>query len=146
MALKYQPKEKSVLMCDFSQFNAPEMTKVRPVIVVAKHKKNRELVTIVPLSTTEPVPLAEYHYAMPVNPLPDKQHIQCWAKCDMVYTVSLARLDRYKIAKREYIVPQISDDDFKKVKQCLAKALNLPYIDLVPERGLENQAEKCLVD
>ena len=34
MTLKYQPKEKSVLMCDFSQFKSPEMTKVRPVVVI----------------------------------------------------------------------------------------------------------------
>lgn len=57
MALKYQPKEKSVVMCDFSGFLAPEMVKVRPVIVVAKHKKNAQLVTVVPLSSTQPEPL-----------------------------------------------------------------------------------------
>lgn len=146
MALKYQPKEKSVVMCDFSGFIAPEMVKVRPVIVVAKHKKNAQLVTVVPLSSTQPEPLEAYHYPMPQNPLPDKPHIQCWAKCDMVYTVYLARLDRYKIGKREYIVPLINGDDFKKIKQCLAKALNLPYIENEPERGLENQVAKCLVD
>ncbi|TNG94028.1 hypothetical protein FHQ28_05440 [Pasteurellaceae bacterium USgator11] len=136
MALKYQPKEKAVLMCDFSDFSAPEMTKIRPVIVVAKHKKNRELVTVIPLSTTEPTPLAPYHYAMPNNPLPDKPHIQCWAKCDMIYTVCLARLDRYKIGKREYVVPMIDNHDFANIQHCIAHALNLSYIKPVPERGL----------
>ncbi|WP_439257131.1 type II toxin-antitoxin system PemK/MazF family toxin [Lonepinella sp. BR2271] len=125
MALKYQPKEKSVVMCDFSQFNSPEMTKVRPVIIIAKHKKNKELVTVVPISTTEPVPLAQYHYAMPTNPLPNKAHIQCWVKADIIYTVSLARLDRYKLGKRDYIVPVISDEDFQQVKNCIAYALGL---------------------
>ncbi|MFK5216451.1 type II toxin-antitoxin system PemK/MazF family toxin [Glaesserella parasuis] len=57
MALKYQPKEKAVVMCDFSGFIAPEMVKTRPVVVISKHKKNSELVTIVPLSTTKPEPL-----------------------------------------------------------------------------------------
>ncbi|MFK5246002.1 type II toxin-antitoxin system PemK/MazF family toxin [Glaesserella parasuis] len=39
MALKYQPKEKAVVMCDFSGFIAPEMVKTRPVVVISKHKK-----------------------------------------------------------------------------------------------------------
>ncbi|MCK3657267.1 hypothetical protein A4G18_00655 [Pasteurellaceae bacterium Pebbles2] len=125
MPLKYQPKEKSVLMCDFAGFNAPEMVKVRPVIIIAKHKKNRELVTIVPLSTTQPEPLEPYHYPMPSNPLPDKANIQCWAKCDMIYTVSIARLDRYKLAKREYIVPTVNEHDFEQIKKAVAKALRL---------------------
>ncbi len=125
MTLKYQPKEKSVLMCDFSQFKSPEMTKVCPVVVIARHKRNRELVTVIPLSTTEPNPLENYHYALPVNPLPDKANIQCWAKCDMVYTVSLSRLDRYKIDKRTYIVPVVCDEDFQLIKNCTAIALKL---------------------
>ncbi|TDF37798.1 type II toxin-antitoxin system PemK/MazF family toxin [Histophilus somni] len=125
MSLKYQPKEKSVLMCDFSKFQSPEMTKVRPVVVIAKHKRNKELVTVIPLSTTEPQPLEKYHYALPVNPLPDKANIQCWAKCDMIYTVSISRLDRYKIGKRDYISPLVSDTDFQVIKNCTALALKL---------------------
>lgn len=125
MALKYQPKEKSVVMCDFSGFIAPEMVKTRPVVVISKHKKNGGLVTIVPLSTTKPEPLEPYHYPMPSNPLPDKSNIQCWAKCDMVYTVSLARLDRYKLKKREYIVPVINNEDFEQIQKAVAKALKL---------------------
>lgn len=112
-------------MCDFSQFQSPEMTKVRPVVVIAKHKRNKELVTVIPLSTTAPQPLEKYHYALPVNPLPDKAHVQCWAKCDMIYTVSIARLDRYKVAKRQYIAPVISDEDFQAIKNCTALALKL---------------------
>ncbi|MCT8764470.1 type II toxin-antitoxin system PemK/MazF family toxin [Glaesserella parasuis] len=125
MALKYQPKEKAVVMCDFSGFIAPEMVKTRPVVVISKHKKNSELVTIVPLSTTKLEPLEPYHYPMPNNPLPDKSNIQCWAKCDMVYTVSLSRLDRYKLKKREYVVPVIDDEDFANIKKAVAKALKL---------------------
>lgn len=112
-------------MCDFRGFIAPEMVKVRPVIIISKHKRNSELVTVIPLSTTEPIPLESYHYALPKNPLPDKTHIQCWAKCDMLYTVSLARLDRYKLKKREYIVPVISGEDFVLIKKAVAFALKL---------------------
>ncbi|MDO9777465.1 type II toxin-antitoxin system PemK/MazF family toxin [Glaesserella parasuis] len=51
--------------------------------------------------------------------------MQCWAKCDMVYTVSLSRLDRYKLKKREYVVPVIDDEDFANIKKAVAKALKL---------------------
>lgn len=43
----------------------------------------------------------------------------------MIYTVSIARLDRYKIGKRQYISPLISDEDFQLIKNCTALALKL---------------------
>lgn len=91
MPLKYSPKEASVLICDFDGFKEPEMIKKRPVVVLRKHKHNGQLVTVVPLSTTEPEKLAAYHVELPCY-LPGDKDI-CWAKCDMVYTVSIARLD-----------------------------------------------------
>ena len=125
MALKFQPKEKTVVMCDFSGFKEPEMVKVRPVVVLAKHKHNGRLVTIVPLSTTEPFVAEKHHHQMSINPLPDKAHITCWAKCDMVYTVSIDRLDRYCIGRREYVTPSVPDDDFIAIKTAVACALRL---------------------
>lgn len=65
MALKYQPKEATVLMCDFSGFQVPEMIKVRPVVVLRKHSQNRQLVTIVPLSTTAPDHMTGHHVVLP---------------------------------------------------------------------------------
>lgn len=80
MPLKFQPRERSVIMCDFRGYEEPEMVKKRPVVVIARNRHNGKLVTVVPLSSTEPVPLADYHHKMSGNPLPDKPHIQMLGK------------------------------------------------------------------
>jgi len=135
MALKFQPQKGDVVICDFSGFVAPEMIKIRPVVVVAKHRHNKKLVTVVPLSTTEPYPLQHYHYAMPINPLPDTTS-SCWAKCDMIYTVSIDRLDRYKHrdqdGKRCYSVPQIPSLCLQNIQDALVNSLNLTHTRNVP--------------
>ncbi|WP_414861947.1 hypothetical protein [Pseudomonas sp. IT-P176] len=41
MPLQYQPKEGSVLICDFRGYEVPEMIKVRPVVVIRKHRLDR---------------------------------------------------------------------------------------------------------
>jgi uncharacterized protein YifN (PemK superfamily) len=136
MPLLYQPKPRMVVMCDFIGFIIPEMVKVRPVVVLSRHKRNRQLVTVVPLSTTAPDRLEAEHHALSTNPLPDKTYVQCWAKCDMVATVSLARLDRYKAGKSLYVTPEISIADYDKIRAAVASALNLTHNMIVPARGL----------
>jgi uncharacterized protein YifN (PemK superfamily) len=126
MALLYQPPIASVVMCDFDGFVVPEMVKVRPVVVIARHRQNRNLVTVVPLSTTQPTTLAAHHHELSTNPLPGKAHVTCWAKCDMLATVSLHRLDRYKSGKRQYVVPTISPQDFAAIKAGVGAALGIP--------------------
>lgn len=96
MALKFQPKARAVFICDFTSNIEPEMTKKRPVVVIKQHKRNSKLVTVVPLSTTKPLIIDGHHYRLGVNPLPDKKDLCCWAKCDMVATVSTERLYLYK--------------------------------------------------
>ena len=136
MPLLFQPKAQSVIMCDFGGFLVPEMIKVRPVVVISKHKHNKKLVTVIPLSTTKPTTMYGYHHELILNPLPDKPKVQCWAKCDMIYTVSLARLDRYKTVQKQYVVPELSDADFAAIQNCVAFALNLRHNSNVPARGL----------
>jgi uncharacterized protein YifN (PemK superfamily) len=97
MALKFQPHIGTVLMCDFAGSVEPEMVKVRPVVILARNRTNKDLVTIVPLSTTKPLSMQDCHYELPLNPIPGNQTVTCWAKCDMIATVSIARLDRVKI-------------------------------------------------
>jgi uncharacterized protein YifN (PemK superfamily) len=125
MALLYQPKPRSVVMCDFVGFIAPEMVKVRPVVILSRHRHNRNLVTVVPLSTTEPTKIEDHHHELSTNPLPDKPHTSCWAKCDMVATVSLARLDRYQIGRNQYVVPEVNVIDFVEIRAGVASALQL---------------------
>ena len=56
MALTFHPKPGTILMCDFSAgFKAPEMVKVRPVIVVSPKRKHCSgLCTVVAISTVTP--------------------------------------------------------------------------------------------
>ena len=127
MPLRYQPKEGSVLICDFRGYEVPEMVKVRPVVVIRKHRTNSMLVTVVPLSTTAPDCLLDHHYEL-------SSHLQgaspiCWAKCDMVATVSLSRLDRIKSRGREgrrvYLISHLETEEFCAVKAAVRRALGL---------------------
>ena len=122
-------------MCNFSGFVAPEMVKVRPVVVLVRNRRNRQLVTVVPLSATEPATLDDHHHELSVNPLPDKPHTSCWAKCDMVNTVSVNRLDRYSVGHGRFVAPEISAADFAAIRAGVAVALNLADNGAVPERG-----------
>ena len=123
-------------MCDFAGFVVPEMVKVRPVVVLARNRKNRQLVTVVPLSTTAPTQLEAHHHEISPNPLPGREDVRCWAKCDMVATVSLSRLDRFRAAHRQYVVPSLAAADFEAIRRAVATALDLAYIFGVPERDL----------
>ena len=115
-------------MCDFKGYVVPEMVKVRPVVVLARNRKNRQLVTVVPLSTTAPTALEDHHHQLAANPLPGKVSVICWAKCDMVATVSLARLDRVKGPGRQYVVPVLPTADFEAIRRAVANGLNLAHI------------------
>lgn len=132
MPLTYQPPAGVVVYCDFSGFVQPEMVKTRPVVVLARNKKNNKLVTVVPISSTEPDTLQAYHHELLPNPIPDKPGVRSWAKCDMLTTVFIARLDRVKQklpnGKRTYLTPAISRSDFQAIQQCVVNALNLGLI------------------
>jgi uncharacterized protein YifN (PemK superfamily) len=112
-------------MCNFTGFNTPEMVKVRPVIILTKHRHNAQLVTIIPLSTTPPMQVADHHHELSANPLPGKQNVRCWAKCDMIYTLSIARMDRFKLKSRNFIALEISDEDFVAIKIAVMAALKI---------------------
>jgi len=115
-------------MCDYRGFVVPEMVKVRPVVVIARNRKNRKLVTVAPLSKTSPDALEHRYHALTRNPLPGREAISCWAKCDMVTTVSLGRLDRYKIGRDHYAVPTLPAADFEAIRRAVANALDLIHI------------------
>ncbi|NMZ03851.1 MULTISPECIES: type II toxin-antitoxin system PemK/MazF family toxin [Pseudomonas] len=127
MTLLYQPKEGSVLICDFRGYEVPEIIKIRPVIVIRRHRTNRLLVTVVPLSTTPAQTVLAHHLQL-------ESHLQganpvCWAKCDIVATVSLGRLDRIKSkdrhGKRTYKIDELSSEQFLAVKAAVRGALGL---------------------
>jgi uncharacterized protein YifN (PemK superfamily) len=123
MALSgFFPNTGHVLLCDFSYgFIAPEMLKKRPVIVISrKETHNRKLCTVVPLSTTAPAPPQSWHYPLINDPCPIFSNgAQVWVKCDMIYTVSFQRLDKFhrktRSGGREYYAPKIEHDELVSI-------------------------------
>lgn len=116
----YYPKQSHVLICDFHGFVAPEMVKVRPVVIVSPSSRHgSRLCTVVPLSTTAPNPVHAWHIKLAQNPNPlENLELEVWAKCDMLYTVSCDRLNQFhrKTRKgREYLSPAMKYDDFQRV-------------------------------
>ncbi|MDC9606373.1 type II toxin-antitoxin system PemK/MazF family toxin [Xenorhabdus griffiniae] len=131
MGLKYQPKVGSVLMCDFKGLIVPEIVKIRPVVVIARHRRNNKLVTVVPVSTTEPMPVFDYHYELSENPIPENEQIRCWVKCDMIMTVSTERLDRIKVRTwqgRNYIDPRLSNDEMGQIKNAVLHGIGMSHL------------------
>ncbi len=109
------------MLCDFTRgFVAPEMVKIRKVIVISPAATHgRRLCTVVPISSTAPEAMQDWHYILRTNPLATDGHRQLWAKCDMLYTVSFDRLDklhrRTRRGGREYFVPRLTQEDLSGV-------------------------------
>lgn len=114
---RYFPKRGQVVVCDFGTgFVAPEMVKVRPVVIVSPNATHgRRLCTIVPLSTTAPDSVRGWHIKLPGLKIPrwpvDPPAFN-WAKCDMVSTVCFGRLTlphtRDRDGKRQYHTTMLS--------------------------------------
>jgi uncharacterized protein YifN (PemK superfamily) len=127
----------------------PEMQKMRDVVVIARNSQNSRLVTIVPLSASQPEKVAAYHYQLPYDPRPDGDSMHpIWAKCDMIYTVSLDRLDRHyrrsRRGARELVNVQLSEADLTAILKCVAIALNISDNQIVPVRGCESDSALAL--
>ena len=133
MPLNFHPRPGMVLICDFNTgFKAPEMIKRRPVVVISPRRRRMSgLCTVVPLSTTEPNPIEPFHHRMDMHSLPGTlARNETWAKCDMLATVSLARLDRVMIGKdtggkRKYVVDPVTADDLASIRRGVLIALGL---------------------
>lgn len=90
--LPYMPPAGVMLKCDFTRgFVRPEITKIRPVVVISERERNSYTAIVVGCSGNEPrnkttiavpLPVAKYQFLVQDN----------WVKCDMVYAVSRARL------------------------------------------------------
>lgn len=110
MGLPYYPKAAEIYMCEFPRRDAQildqdvkkgEMVKARLVVVVNKKLSGREgLVNVVPLSMTLPLIPRPWHVVIPNSCLPalvvKSSNEPRYAKCDMLCTVSLERLNYYQ--------------------------------------------------
>lgn len=136
MALLQPPRVGAVVLCMFPEgLAAPEMIKTRPVVVISpKIPGRRNLAAIVPLSTTEPNPKLAHHCEIPIRLMPKSLQAKAdhvWAKCDMLYTFALDRLDRFKVGrdrvtgKRLYEAGQLELEHILQIRRCIAAALGI---------------------
>lgn len=144
MSITFAPRRGALLVCDFGPDPldpvtfplahppvsvAPELWKVRPVVVVSplalnhRHAAGPGVCLVVPFSATEPrtedawdVPFEARAY----RGLPRA----CWAKCAALTLVSHARLDR-PLSGRGYRTDFVSDDDMARIGAGLRAALAL---------------------
>ncbi|MCU1197522.1 type II toxin-antitoxin system PemK/MazF family toxin [Stenotrophomonas maltophilia] len=98
MGLLYHPRPGEIFMCEFPQeYLHGEMVKKRPVIILNKKMDGRPtLVNVVPISMTPPDIVCAHHVPIGRMSMPKglrDQEGDRWAKCDMVYTMSIQRLD-----------------------------------------------------
>ena len=131
--LPYHPKMGEVLRCDYTGLVPPEMDKVRWAVVLSPKFINRpNLCTVVPLSTTAPLPPCGYHVCLDRDPSPDPSGAAVWAKCDMMMTVSFARLSAYwdkKIeGKRRYVGLHVSGQDLGRIRHATLAALGMSHL------------------
>lgn len=126
MPLKYHPKSGTIVICDFGTgFVPPEMVKARPVVIVSPRFRRRpSLCTVVPLSSVTPDPVEPYHHRLSPGAYPPARS-DMWAKCDMLATVSLARLDRVKTGKRQYATFELAEVELQAIRDCVKTALGL---------------------
>jgi uncharacterized protein YifN (PemK superfamily) len=131
VALLIYPKAGMVLACDFRGYILPEIVKTREVVVISpNHLIRPKLCTVVPLSTSRPEPICDYHYRLNGNPIPGDDAEEIWAKCDLVATVSYDRLDRVKLrGTRNYQVGYLSMDQVRHIRLAVARSIGLDPAD-----------------
>lgn len=130
--ITFQPKRGQVLMCDFTFLEVPEMVKRRPVVIVSPRlARDPRLVTIVPLSTMQSD--LPYHPLLDPDSLPPPlKQKPAWAKCDMLYTLSTARLDRVRGKQRKgnpaqwYGKWSVTEKDMRRIHDGVLAAFGAP--------------------
>lgn len=127
MAITFVPDAGDVLICDFSGFQAPEMTKVRRVVVLSPRSRVTFPGTylIVPISKTPPSRKEPHHYEFKARRYDFFDPIESvWAKADMLTCVASHRLDRIKMNGR-YSRAQIRKEDLDSVRRAVLHALGI---------------------
>lgn len=125
--LRFQPKEGSIVFCNYKGFSKPEMVKNRPVIIVHKHRSNSKLVAVVPISTTKASNEQNFHIELDAGfSLINLDGKQSWIKCDMINVVSIERLNLVRDTKRGIRhAPCIDTEYFRQIKDTVRLALKL---------------------
>jgi uncharacterized protein YifN (PemK superfamily) len=103
-SINLPPNAGQFLVCDYKGFIVPEMVKKRLVIVISPRPRhnNAGIAHVIPLSTTVPNHILDHHIQIRLP----QQLIginawkeDCWAKCDMINTVSYKRLELIRLGR-----------------------------------------------
>lgn len=125
MTIQYPPNQGEILICNFSGSVEPEICKKRPVIVLTpRFRRIQRLLTVIPLSTTAPTSIQRWHLKLHLDLPAPYESPECWAKCDLIQTVSWDRLSLFRAGKDCYgkrIYPRIELDNnaMEKVWDCV---------------------------
>lgn len=126
MPIAFAPSTGMVLICDFATgFQAPEMVKVRPVVIVSPRRRMGGVCTVVPLSSNAPDIVMPWHHQLSAGAYPPARG-PMWAKCDMIATVACHRLDRVKVktaGKRTYHTFQLPEADMAAICKAVLAGL-----------------------
>ncbi|MBR25736.1 MAG: hypothetical protein CML46_02130 [Rhodobacteraceae bacterium] len=125
--LSFQPRPGQILACHFGLgFEVPENVKTRPVLVVSpKQRENTGLCVVVPISSKRPDEPKPYHFMLPAGLVPNEKYAESWIKGDMVVSVGLHRLDRFKVGFREYAAPMVPDEVLREARRCVLHAVGM---------------------
>ncbi|TAK53562.1 MAG: hypothetical protein EPO25_10305 [Gammaproteobacteria bacterium] len=156
-SLKVAPDRGRIIIVNFELAGSsvpPEMCKPgRPCVVLQNNKLGRAgLVTVVPLSMTEPKRLMPYHHLMDHRSFRDLPRgwgnagLARWAKCDYVATVSLYRcVDphyRSALRARHYVRVMAVEADITAIERCVLWALGIQPARHVRVAGADKGAEE----
>lgn len=138
MPLAYYPNPGEILLCDYGiNVVAPEMDKRRPVVIVSPRLRRRgELVGVVPLSTSTPANMEDFHFKLELERLLPKPFDSpvMWAKCDMFSVLSRARLDRFKAGRAEggrvYVAGKLTAEELRAVKAAVLCGLGMSSLTI----------------
>lgn len=127
------PAPGTIVRVDLSQgFRVPEIGKRRPCVVLSPPLPGRDFMcSIVPLSTSDPKRIRNYHTRLTFDPpLPEPYDSPVmWVKGDIVLTVAFHRLrllfSGWNSGQRVYDVRVLSAEDLERVKVCVRNGLGL---------------------
>jgi mRNA interferase MazF len=127
MPIPFFPRMGQVLIADFSDLQEPEMTKIRPVIIVSPRLPYRSnLVAVVPISLSAPKHDLPFCYRLSRNYHPsESDDLPCWAKADMITNIALRRLEGFKVGRRKWEFPNLSHEDLLGVRRAVLCGLGL---------------------
>lgn len=127
MPIQHVPDAGDVLMCDFTGFVAPEMTKVRRVVVLSPRSRSvlRGTYVVVPISKSQPAPVEAHHCEFVPRAYDFFDMTESvWAKADMVTCVGYHRLERMRINGR-FGPARISSAHLLAVRKSILHALGM---------------------